>query len=364
MLAEAKQFVGLHARFMGLDPSEVDGVLDRIGTLDGEGRGSWVAEWSAAADRHVRAGKPRAASNLYNLARFPRADSPARREAGELAAQSLHTWLLRSGAGERRTATVDGHEVPFLYQCGPRPDAPLVIMMGGIVSLKEQWGGFLQAIPRTGSAVAIVDFPGVGENGVPYSRSAGKVFTAVMDTVADSCAADRTLAVALSFGGHLAMVQSQADPRIRKVVTVGSPISRSFTDPAALAAMPRITRAALSHTSGVASDALDQHLSELALRPQEIADLKIPVRYVASLRDEIIPQDDWREAARLHDGFHVNAFDDVHGSPHHLRETRVIILGELLRHGGRTRLARLVEQLGRKVLRITHVPTASSHHPR
>ncbi|MFF3838338.1 alpha/beta hydrolase [Streptomyces sp. NPDC001930] len=364
MLTEAKQFVGLHARFMGLKTAEVDAVLRTVEHLDGEGPGSWVGAWSKAAEQHAHAGRPRTASNLYNLARFPRADSPARREAGELAALSLHTWLLRTGAGERRTATVDGHDVPFLYSAGPRPDAPLVIMMGGIVSLKEQWGGFLQAVPRTGSAVAIVDFPGVGENGVPYSRSAGKVFTAVMDAVADSCDAHRTLAVALSFGGHLALVQSHADPRITGVVTVGAPLATSFTDPAALAAMPRITRAALSHTSGVEPGALDQHLRELALTPQEIARLDIPVTYVASLRDEIIPQHDWREAARGHDGFRVYAFDDVHGSPHHLRETRVIILGELLRHGGRTRPARIVEQLGRRVLGISRIPTARSHHPR
>lgn len=363
-LGEAKQFVGLHARLMGLRDRQVDTVLDGITTLHGHGPDTWTTRWSRAADRQARAGHQQTAAHLYNLARFPYAKTPAQRTAAELAARSLHSWLLRTGKGERRRAVVDGHTVPFLFRAGPRPGAPLVVMMGGIVSLKEQWGGMLSAVPRLGCAVAIADFPGTGENPVPYTRAAARLYGALLDEVAGACDVHNTLVIAPSFSGHLALVHAAADDRIRRVITVGAPLTHFFTDPPTRAAMPRITRAALCHTTGAAPDALDTHLAALALRPAEISGLRIPVRYIASLRDEIIPQRDWREAAGLHPRFLLHTFDDVHGSPNHLKQTRVLVIADLLHHAGRGRLSRLVSRIGRTALRTETARTARSHPSR
>uniref|UniRef100_UPI001268B766 alpha/beta fold hydrolase n=1 Tax=Nocardiopsis lucentensis TaxID=53441 RepID=UPI001268B766 len=260
--------------------------------------------------------------------------------------------LTETGAGERRTARVDGTDVPFLFSRPTRPDAPLVVMMGGIVSLKEQWSPFLGLGRRLGCAVAVADFPGVGENGVAYSRAAAGVYTAIMDAVAADCDATRTLAVAPSFGGHLAVLCSARDTRLRHLVTVGAPLRAFFTDPDARARMPAITRAALARAAGVDADELWDRLDELALDPGEIAALRLPITYVASTRDEIIPARDWREAAALHDGLSVYAFDDVHGAPHHLRHTRLLTLTALSRHAGRRGTGLLLDLLTRRFMRI------------
>ncbi|OKI13122.1 hypothetical protein A6A08_16380 [Nocardiopsis sp. TSRI0078] len=260
--------------------------------------------------------------------------------------------MAETGAGERRTARVGGDEVSFLFSRPARTDAPLVVMMGGIVALKEQWSGFLGLSRRLGCAIAIADFPGVGENGVPYSRDAADVYTAVMDAVADDCDADATLAVAPSFGGHLAMLCSARDERLRRLVTVGAPLRAFFTDPDARAGMPRITRAALSRAARVSHDGLADRLDELALAPDEIAALRMPVTYVASTRDEIIPNRDWRDAAVLNPGLSVYAFDDVHGAPHHLRQTRLLTLTALCQHAGRGGLASVLGLLTRRLMRI------------
>jgi esterase FrsA len=360
VLAEAKQFVELHARHMGLGGPYINEVLGRIKTIEGEAQGSWLGEWVREAQLHAGKGEHQTASNLYNLARFPYADSPAKQQAAQEAARSLTAWLSATGAGERRVAVVDGVSVPFLFRRGPRKDSPLVVLMGGIVSLKEQWGGFLGLVPRIGCAIAIADFPGVGENGLHYTRGAAKIFGAIMDATAGSCDSRRTLAVAPSFGGYLAMVQSLEDSRLKGLVTVGSPIARFFQDPSSRATMPVITRAALRHTSGVDEAGLEQHLGGLALSQAEISALPIPVLYVASLRDEIIPQREWRDAMSLNSKFQVYAFDDVHGSPHHLKQTRFLILSALCRHAGRERLARVLSLAGSWALRLKPL---SSHHP-
>ena len=351
-LREAKQFVCLHARHMGFPGPYVDRVLERITALDGEEAGSWLREWACEAEAFVSRSDHRAAANLYNLARFPCADSPGKQRAAHAAARSLAHWLSRTGVGERLCAQVGGTSVPFLFRAGGHRHAPLVILMGGIVSLKEQWAGFLRLAPRIGCAIAIADFPGVGENTLRYARDAANLYGAIMDTAGQACDATRTLIVAPSFGGHLAMLHARVDPRIRSIVTVGAPIARFFHDAATRAAMPVITRAALCHTSGVADAALDDHLAGLALADAEIAELEIPIVYIASLRDEIIPVDEWQRAAGLSDQLRVYAFDDVHGSPHHQRETRMVILTALCRHAGRARIARWLDRIGRWMLQL------------
>jgi esterase FrsA len=344
-LSEAKQFVGLHARHMGLRPAFVAGILGRISSLDGAGPASWVHEWSVEADAAVREREGRTAANLYNLARFPCADTTAKLHAAERAAQTLGTWLATHGAGERRTARVQGNRVTFLFRAAARPDAPLVILMGGIVSLKEQWAGFLALGPRLGCAVAIVDFPGVGENGVLYTRAAAGVFGAIMDAIEADCDTRHTLIVAPSFGGHLAILRAHTDARVRGIVTIGAPLAHFFTDPRVRHAMPAITSAALMQAMGSDIGAFDRRLSELALGELELAALPVPLTYVASLRDEIIPPQEWQEAAALTNKLRIYPFDDVHGAPRHLREIRLLILAALLRHAGRARLAGWVERL-------------------
>ncbi len=354
-LREAKNFVGLHARHMGFPGPYVDRVLERITELDGDGTGSWLREWASEAEAFACRSDHRAAANLYNLARFPCADSPGKRRAAHDAASSLATWLSRTGAGERMCATLDGKTVPFLFAPGSSVRSPLVILMGGIVSLKEQWAGFLRLAPRIGCAIAIADFPGVGENTVRYARGAASLYGAIMDATGDACDATRTLIVAPSFGGHLAMLHALVDARVRSIVTVGAPIAQFFTDPATRAQMPAITRAALCHTAGVGDAELDRHLAGLALEDEELAELAIPVIYIASLRDEIIPEQEWRAAAARTEQIRVYAFDDVHGSPHHLRETRLLIMTALCRHAGRARIARWLDRVGRWMLQLAPV---------
>ncbi|ATQ70966.1 MULTISPECIES: alpha/beta hydrolase [Methylosinus] len=351
-LSEAKQFVGLHARHMGLSDALVCGVLRRVASLDGEGPGGWAREWSSEAEAALGRKDARAASNLYNLARFPCADTPTKARAAQLAAEAFRGWLEAGGAGERREARVGGERVPFLFCAASRANAPLVVLMGGIVSLKEQWGSFLGLGPRLGCAVAIADFPGVGENPIRYARAAAAVFGAIMDASEGACDTGRTLIIAPSFGGHLAILQARGDARLRGIVTVGAPLAHFFTDPDARRGMPEITRAALMSAAGVDASDFERRLTELALTPQEIAEIAIPIAYVASLRDEIIPQAEWREAAALTRNLRVYSFDDVHGAPHHLRQTRLLILAALLRHAGRPRAAGLLERALRWTSRV------------
>ncbi|AGT09199.1 alpha/beta fold hydrolase [Paracoccus aminophilus] len=344
-LQEARGFVTLHARHMGFDDRRIARLFERITTLSGEGASSWVSVFTGEALAADAAKKPVEAANLFNLARFPVADTPAKIYAQQAAAQVFGEHVERLDRGERIQVELDGKSLSVLFREPRNRRAGLLILMGGIVSLKEQWGAFLNLGRKLGCAVAIADFAGVGCNEVPYDRAAAGIYGAIMDAVAERCDVRRTLIVAPSFGGHLAMLQAIRDPRIRQIVTVGAPIRACFQEAARGDAtdIPLITRLALAHAMRIPVETLPDRLPDLAIQPDEMRRLKTPVLYLAAERDEIIPVSEWAEVARDAPNLRVHGFDDVHGAPNSLPALRLIILTMVLRHCGRSVASRLVQ---------------------
>jgi hypothetical protein len=78
----------------------------------------------------------------------------------------------------------------------------------------------------------------------------------------------------------------------------------------------------------------------------------MPVRYVVSSRDEIVPAEEPRVLMRHVEHFASVEFDDVHGSPKHVSDTVLWILRSLLqmRAGPRLPLAALDLALGIRAL--------------
>src|SRR5262249_38441486 len=156
------------ARAQRIPPARYEQLRTRI-THDGEGAGSWAGEWSAAAEQAERAGDLLAACRLYTMARFPYVDGDARREAWERAVATFGRWREQEGADLRPLEVgLDGGTIRGWTTGTPRPDAPFVILMGGIVSTKEQWAPTLLRLPRLGAAGVVAEMPGVGANTLPY----------------------------------------------------------------------------------------------------------------------------------------------------------------------------------------------------
>jgi hypothetical protein len=81
-------------------------------------------------------------------------------------------------------------------------------------------------------------------------------------------------------------------------------------------------------------DLLGHALKDLALTDEQLAELTIPLSYVACRRDEIIPGS---EVAQLRDfvpHLSVLEYDDSHGAPKHVAETQLWTIREILRMRG------------------------------
>lgn len=331
---ELKRFVLVHARAQDIPADRYTTVLARIST-DAEGAaGSWAVEWTRAGDELTAAGQLLDAVRCYNMARFPFVDGPTRESALLRCTTAFDKW--RQAAGPITRLTVDVDRPKGQVTCwtaglsAERP--PLMIMMGGIVSIKEQWAPLLTQAAALGMAMIVTEMPGVGENTLAYDEDSWRMLPALLDTVADRADVAHTYAVAMSFSGHLALRAAAVDQRIRGIVTAGPPIRSFFTDAAWQSRLPRVTVDTLRHLTGRGSDAeLFGQLRGWALSEEELSSLAIPVSCTVSSRDEIIPPEDAAvlrsEVARAD----TNEFDDVHASPAHVDETRAWTLQSLLR---------------------------------
>jgi pimeloyl-ACP methyl ester carboxylesterase len=331
-VTELKEYLLLHALVQGMDPKSYQKVADSVRN-DAEGDPqSWTARWHADGERHEAAGSLMAACTSYNLARFPYVDGPARRRSLEACVAVFDRWRTAANTGiEPLTVPAADGEIRC-WTSGLRPGSrrPVVIFMGGQVSIKEQWAPVLPTLTRQGFAAVATEMPGVGENTTTYTRESWRMLSAVLDAVRDRCDADRCFLVCLSFSGHLALLGAAADHRIRGVLTAGAPVSAFFTDPGWRARVPRLTTDSLAHLIGGPTD----DLSGWAIDGPALERVTVPVHYLHSLRDEIVPGAEVTVLRRHLSDLHVRENDDVHGSPQHVLETRLWTARTLIRMSG------------------------------
>ena len=333
-VGELKEFAVLHAKAQRI--RRYAEVLDRIHTDEDGTPGSWVREWSRAAAEHESRGRLLNACSDSAMARFPFVDGAGRREAQERCVAAFDRWRQAGTRIERLDLELDGGRVRCwasgLSATSPRP---LMLVSGGIVSVKEQWAPVLREVPRLmGMAAVVTEMPGVGENTLRYTPESWRMLSGVLDGVAARARVSETYALALSFSGHLALRCAVDDPRIRGVVTTGAPVRDFFTDMAWQRRVPRVTMDTLAHLAGVRPADLGGCLGQWALDEDQLARVDIPVHYVVSGRDEVIPSGEVRMLRQHLRDLHVLEYDDVHGAPGHVGQTRMWSMWSVLRMSG------------------------------
>ncbi|WP_327371096.1 alpha/beta hydrolase [Streptomyces sp. NBC_01217] len=330
-LEELKEFARLHARGQGMTAEHATRVLARI-TNDTTGDpDSWAAVWTAEGRAAADHGDLLDACRHYALARFPYHADADRLRAQRLCVDTFDQWR-RDQDGVERLEFDHSDGTVAAWAAGLDRSRPLLVVMGGIVSVKEQWAPLLPLLRRLGFAAVVTELPGVGENTVTYGPDSWRTLSFLLDQLADRALVSDTSMLALSFSGHLALRAAAEDPRIRRVLTVGAPVADFFTDEAWWPRVPGITADTLRRLTGSEDlTELRHRLARFALTPEQLREVRIPVRYVASSRDEIIPDTDQKLLRRTLDDVRFKTFDDVHGSPAHLGAMRRWLFSQLLR---------------------------------
>ncbi|MCX4820519.1 esterase FrsA [Streptomyces sp. NBC_01142] len=337
-LDELRRYARLHARAQGLAPARCRELLAKVAVAHGDGRDSWATVWSRAGDGLAGRGRHLEACRHYGLARFPyAADGDAVRiRAGRRCVETFDRWRRQQRGIQRLELSLpDGRFACWTAGLSAREPRPLIVVMGGIVSVKEQWAPILARADALGVALAVTEMPGVGENTLPYRADSHRMLSAVLDQVADRADTGRTSAIALSFGGHLALRAALVDDRVRGVATVGAPLRHFFLDGNWQRRVPDTTVLTLAHLIGCKRDDVFDEVRAWALSERELRRLHIPVTYAAALRDDIVPLTETgellRDPAALRE---VLLLDDEHGAPAELARVRVALLRAALRAVG------------------------------
>jgi 2,6-dihydroxypseudooxynicotine hydrolase len=306
----------------GVDPNDFRRV-----TADLERWDDWLDAWTATADGHRRqAEEARAAGHdvtageafaraaaAYHFAKFvwvvdvERNRATTRKAIDALAA----AHALLDPTAERIEAPLDGARLAGNLRRPPgsgRP--PLVVLIPGLDSTKEEFFTWEATFLRRGMATLSMDGPGQGESGfaLPIRPDYEVAVAAMLDALAsrDDVDLGRVGAAGVSMGGYYAPRAAAFEPRLRAVASISGPYDMG----ANWDALPALTRETLQHHTGAASpEDARARAAELCLAG--VAErVRQPALVVTGRLDRLIPWEDTQRIAREIPGAEWVLFDE------------------------------------------------------
>jgi pimeloyl-ACP methyl ester carboxylesterase len=229
----------------GLKSEDAREALGNIHSLD---RDEWATAWSAIGDRYnVRAQREEGAEmkdaarddyflafKYYTAARWPVPNSSGKQKAylNALAAFRNYGRFLDPPV-ENLHIPFEGKEIAGYIRLPKevRP-APVVFMINGTDSRKEDEVQGRDTLFRSGIGVVAVDMPGTGQSPVKADVGAERMFSRVLDYLATRPDVDskRIVVWGVSYGGHWAASLAYLErARLRGAVVQGGPIHDYYT---------------------------------------------------------------------------------------------------------------------------------------
>ena len=288
---------------MGLPTDVTEHALRRVRSVR-----DWDVAWTWAAQRflgegrvHQRVGRNDAAALsqqhaalAYHLAGMLVFDDPRKIRALRASASSLYARslpLLRPAVRRLEAPWRTTHLPGYLALPENTPDAaPLVVLLNGTSTSKEEtlsWGG---AFLDQGLAVLALDWPGSGESSlqVPPTPDCDDFMEGVIALVSGEPAIDATRIglVGFSLGGAVAALAAANDRRVGAIVAVTPPFD---SRPWFAQAQPLLRRRLATIAGG------EEHLTRLTTGfalPGIIERVRCPVLVFGAGRDLIVPPEE------------------------------------------------------------------------
>lgn len=275
----------------------------------------WLDAWTATAEVHRalavearEAGRLQSAGEAflraavtYHFSKFVWVIDPERNHrATDAAVRAMYDGLaIVDRTAQRIEPELDGGRLAANLR---RPDAagaaPLVILLPGLDSTKEEFHLWESMFLRRGMATLSLDGPGQGESGFAMSiRHDYEVAVGVaLDALAgvDGLDLERVGAAGVSLGGYYVVRAAAFEPRLKAVAGVSGPYDMG----ARWDTMPSLTRETFTHHSGaVDQDDARERAGRLSLAG--VAEkVQQPCLVVTGQLDRIVP---WEQTKRIAD---------------------------------------------------------------
>jgi 2,6-dihydroxypseudooxynicotine hydrolase len=281
----------------GVDFNDFQRTAAAIETWD-----EWLPAWVALGDEHralaegaesaVSAGEAYVRAALaYHFANFVWVvDVDRNHEATRRAREAL------DAAHERLDPTAERIEIPFdgatlAGNLRGRRDAPLVLLLPGLDSTKEEFFHWEEVFLRRGLATFSLDGPGQGESG--FSLHIRPDYEAAVSAALDALAWGAPVGVCgVSLGGYYAPRAGAREPRLRAVAGISGP----FDFGECWDGLPPLTRETFAYHSGAADEEEARARAHELDLSETIGELRQPALMVTGRRDRIIP---WEQTERI-----------------------------------------------------------------
>jgi pimeloyl-ACP methyl ester carboxylesterase len=288
----------------GVDANDFERTTRAIETWDG-----WLDAWVATGEVHdalaseaeangnsLTAGEAYvAAAVCYHFAKFVWVvDVERNRATTERAIEAL------ARAHRLLDASAERVEIPFaggrlagnLRRPAGGDNAPLVVLVPGLDSTKEEFFHWENVFLARGLATFAFDGPGQGESG--FELTIRPDYEAAVTAALDALDWDGPVGAAgVSLGGYYAPRAAAREPRIRAVAGVSGPYN--FGE--CWDELPALTRETFQHHSGShGEDDARAKAHDLDLAPV-VGDLAQPALLVTGRHDRVIPPEQTRRIA-------------------------------------------------------------------
>jgi pimeloyl-ACP methyl ester carboxylesterase len=290
----------------------------------------WLDGWRALGDTHAALARAAEASArrvtagdawlraavAYHFAKFVWVlDAGRARAVADLAVEALYAAHRHlDPTAERIEAPLGGGAIVVNLRRPALVDRPpLVLLIPGLDSTKEEFFTLEEVFLRRGMATLSIDGPGQGECGyaLPIRPDYEVAVAAALDGLdgREDLDLERVGALGVSLGGYYAPRAAAFEPRIRAVAG----ISGAFNFGALWDRLPELTRETFAHKSG----ADDPRARALELDLDGVLErLDQPALFVTGRHDRLIPWESTERQAKaapngelvvLEDGNHVCA---------------------------------------------------------
>ncbi len=295
-----------------------------------------LAETAEAAGRTVTAGEAwRRAALCWHWGKFVFTDHPEEQRA----AHERTVACFRRGAdtlsppAEPVRVPYAGSTLAAYLRVPPGPPPPIVVMIPGLDSVKEELQATAEHMLRRGLAVIAIDGPGQGEAEYefPIEPAYERVVTAVADYLKgrDDVDPDRIGVFGVSLGGYYAARSAAFEPRVRAAVELAGPYRFDLD----WDTLPPQTRTTFQHRSGAASPAQARERAAALTLEDAAARISCPLLVAHGGRDRLIPPYHAERLAREAPGAELMMDPDgSHGLTNHAFESRAAMADWLAGH--------------------------------
>ena len=285
----------------GVDPNDFARVTAPLERWD-----EWLGAWVANGDAHAAlareaeaAGRARTAGEAwvqaalsYHFGKFVWMVDPERhRAAADRAVAALReAHRLLDPTAERVEVPFDGGTmVATLRRPAGLDRPPLVLLLPGLDSTKEEFFRWEDVFLARGMATLSLDGPGQGETGYhTHIRADYEVGPAAMlDHLSsrDDLDLERVGAAGVSLGGYYAQRAAAFEPRIKAACAIGG----SYTFGEFWDDLPSLTRETFVHHSGASDEAEARTVADSLTLAGVLPTLTQPLLVIFGKLDRLIP---------------------------------------------------------------------------